>query len=124
MPSTRSWVPFATRRPSTTAPARSTAAASGRPRAGQTLQATSFAGGGVSSAAFVIAPGADVEGASGRARRSRAGSRLLRVLPREDELPRGSRLVEAPHRRLRRSVVELLGGLDRLAVDREERVGE
>src|SRR5262245_33077838 len=116
IPSTWSCVPRETSTPSIIAPAISTIAVSGRCLAGHTLHLTSStpsaADARAGSGAFVATAG------SGRA------TARLHVLPREDELARRARLVESPHRSLRRRLAEPLRILLRLAVDLEERIRE
>src|SRR5438093_9815825 len=108
-PSTRSPVPCAIRTPSTASEARSTAAAQGRSRAGQTDHSS--------------VPGA--AGAAGAmTRSSRAVTLGLEVPPRQRELPRRSCLIQPPHRGLGRSLFHPLRVLSRLAIDREEHFGE
>src|SRR5882672_4495475 len=84
-----------------------TPAAQGRSRAGHTDH---------SSVAGASAPG------GAEALTSGAGTLGLEVPPREHQLPRGARFVQAPHRSLGRSFLDALRILPGLPVDLEQHV--
>src|SRR5580765_7144640 len=105
-PSTRSPVPSAMSTPSTRSEARSTAAAQGRSRAGQTDQSS------VSGASDARTPPSPV------------ATLGLEVPPGQRQLPGRACLVQTPHRRLRRRLLHPLGILPGLPIDREQDLGE
>src|SRR6266850_4768860 len=109
IPNTRSPVPCAISTPSTAREARRTAAAQGRSRAGQTDHSSVPRAAGVSDA---------------MSRSSRAVTLGLEVPPRQRELSGRARLVQPAHRCLGRCLLHPLRVLLRLAIDREQYVGE